>query len=350
MLRNSKFNAILVSSTYILCFICANLNLNLFSESQDFDANIFWLEIGGVLSLTKGVVFIIYGYVFSKFVNPTMFLLSLWSVIPASLVILYLKVIDCISYFSFGLRKIFKVFGSVFVCYFIFFRFVFDTLSVPTGHLLFQSVASALIPVAFFCYQSSRSKSLFIFATCIFLHYSSIMYIFFGIVCIKNFKYNKFYPLVTLKKSALMSLLITICGYTLGLIVFVKASFLLRGYDESDAMGVADDLTSVIYINLLLSFVFVVVNFMRNLIENNKIKVESAYFVKIRFLASYLLTVSLLSIILSKYNLGLGYRLNYAAYVLSSLVSLIIVTQLFILIVKVSRGGLIYGRYGTSKS
>ena len=301
----------------VLSYVLGMQNIDLFELSQDFNANTFMLTQEGY-GIKKGVFYYAYRVLFSSFISEEQYLVAIWSLIPAGVAAAFILILNEMRLLKTGGGMLVMLLAQASLYYMNVLRFILEHSMIPTGHLLFQSASSVFIIMAIL-FSGRSKKLLWVFGIlAIALHYSSVLYITIAFLFNKLTKYNILNNL-KLSKRGFKNTLIGIALLFSFIFSFLYLAEFIRGYGADDPLGVDSELILVINLSLCIGIIALLLS--RIYLNSRKYwgrKLDFNFYL----LYKSLFAISLVSLMMSIFHLGLAYRFNYISYIASPIMLL----------------------------
>jgi hypothetical protein len=311
-IRRYFFEISLFILLFLVVFLFANINVDKFFQSHDFEANISLLSNSDI-GIEKALIYPLFNSLLLPIIEPVTFLLLAWSLIPTIL----------IYFTTYIIRKLLKdieanksyililMFSSV--CFYFSLSPMLFKDFILTAHLLLQSLASVFFLLALWYWHDNRKYSILFFTISLSMHYVATLYLL--ILFITNYIHkNRFSWLKLFGASVtfIFSYYVLILGYSI--LRLGKLS-----PDEIPSMGVED--TTFIYRSILVAFLGFILLFFFRFVLHNLIKHKNIvlFIKKIITIYTYSLLLAVFSWMVSFQFPGMGYRIGFLVYVLEPL-------------------------------
>jgi hypothetical protein len=311
-LRRFYFAILIFSLIYSVVLLIANLNINKFFQSEDFNNNILLLSFGDV-GIEKALIYPLYNSLLLPIIEPVNFMLIIWTLVPTILIYTSVYIIRIMLKEITNNKSLILVFILSCICFFsslihlLFFEFI------PTAHLLFQSVASVFFLLTIWLWNFNRKFSIIFFLLSLTMHYAAILYLIVLLLC-KNLQKNRF--------SRLRLLSIIIVSILLYYALFIGFSIIrMETFTIADMPSMGVESIAMLYSSTLVASLGVIFQylFFSKFADYKNIKRNNQFYKNIYNLYAYSLVLLTFSLVASISSPGIGYRIGFLVYVWSPL-------------------------------
>ena len=307
-IRRYFFEISLFILLFLVVFLFANINVEKFFQSHDFEANIYLLSNSDI-GIKKALIYPLFNSLLLPMIEPVTFLLLAWSLVPTILIYLTVYIVRKLLKGIAANKSYILVLVLSSACFYFSLSPMLFGGFVPTAHLLFQSLASVFFLLALWCWYDNRKYSILFFTISLSMHYVAIVYLL--ILFITNYIHKNRFSWFKLFGAFIMSMAlyyVLILGYSI-----LRLDELSP--DKISSMGVKD--ITFIYRSILVSSLGLILLFFFKFVLHNLIKHKNIelFIKKLINIYTYSLLLAVFSWMVSFQFLGMGYRIGFLVYV-----------------------------------
>jgi len=307
-IRRYFFEISLFILLFLVVFLFANINVDKFFQSHDFEANISLLSNSDI-GIEKALIYPLFNSLLLPMIEPVTFMLLAWSFLPTILIYFTAYIIRKLLKDIAANKSYILVLVLSSACFYFSLSYMLFGNFIPTAHLLFQSLASVFFLLTLWHWYDNRKYSILFFTISLSMHYVAILYLL--ILFITNYIHKIRFSWFKLFGVFIMSMAlyyVLILGYSALRLGDISP-------DKISSMGVKD-ITSTYISILVASLGFILLFFFRfvlyNLIKQKNIDL---FIKKIINIYTYSLLLAVFSWMVSFQFLGIGYRIGFLVYV-----------------------------------